>query len=194
MFFVSLKLFVGLPHIGVQVGRVLEFQQHQGQAVDEQDDVGPARVPGATNRELVDRQPVVGLRLGPVDQPHEVAARFTIHLVLHRHARHQQAVEMPVGGQQRRNAQVEHLRERIVPRGWRNAGVQPLDRRAQPPGQQHLPEVAPFRRLAVGRQVGTVGVAVAHILQPGQGFLFELVFGHAARFKRFHMSVWSCQK
>ena len=44
LFLVGLDLVVGFPDIGVLVGRVLQLQQHQRQAVDEQDDVGPARV------------------------------------------------------------------------------------------------------------------------------------------------------
>jgi hypothetical protein len=41
---VGLNLVVGLPDVGVFVGRVLQLDQHQRQAVDEQDDVRPAGV------------------------------------------------------------------------------------------------------------------------------------------------------
>jgi hypothetical protein len=92
----------GLPDVGVQVGWVLQLDQHQRQAVDEQHDVGPARVVRPLDGELVDGQPLVARWVGPVDQAHKVAARFAVLLVLHRHAAHQQPVEVAVGGQQHR--------------------------------------------------------------------------------------------
>ena len=80
-------------------------------------------------------------------------------LVLHRHAGHQQAVELPVGGQQHRRAQVHHLLERVVARrraarrgsAWRSASAQPIE-------QQHLAVVGSLGRGAVGRHVGAVAV------------------------------------
>jgi hypothetical protein len=49
---VGLDLVVGLPDVGVFVGRVLQFQQHQRQAIDEQDHVRPAGVLRPLDREL----------------------------------------------------------------------------------------------------------------------------------------------
>ena len=55
LLFVGLNLVVSLPDAGLLVGRVLQLQQHQRQAVDEQHNVGPARVVRAFEGELVDR-------------------------------------------------------------------------------------------------------------------------------------------
>ena len=73
---VGLNLLESLPHVGVRVGRVLQLDLHQRQAVDEQDDVGPAGVVRAGDGELVDRQPPVARRIGPIDQPDQVTARL----------------------------------------------------------------------------------------------------------------------
>jgi hypothetical protein len=114
---VGLDLVVNLPDVGVEVGRVLQLDQHQRQAVDEQQQVGPAAVARPLDGELVDVQPVVGGGVGPVDQASEVAAAVAALLLLHRHARHQEAVKLLVGRQQGRRAQVDHLLECVVTGG-----------------------------------------------------------------------------
>ena len=131
-----------------------------------------------THGELVHRPPFVLRRVSPVHQPNEVAARLAVFLVLHRHARHQQTVELPVGRQQHRRAQLQHLLERVVARRIRHAGIQPVDGRTQALRQHHLPVTRTFRCRAIVRDVGAVAVGVAHVVQPSQCFLFELVFGH----------------
>ena len=127
--------------------------------------------------ELVDRQPLVALRVRPVDQADEVAPGLAALLVLHRHTGHQQAVKSLVGRQQRGDAEVQHLLERVVAGGSGNVGVEPEDRFAQAKRQQHLPIAGPLGRRAVVGDVRAVAVGVAHVLQPGQGLLLELVFG-----------------
>ena len=82
LFLVRLDLVERLPDVGVLVGGVLEFQQHQRQAVDEQDDVGAAGFVGAFDGELVDGPPFVLLGVCPVDQANEVAACFAVLLIL----------------------------------------------------------------------------------------------------------------
>ena len=47
-------------------------------------------------------------------------------------------------------------------------------------GQQHLAVVGPLGRFAIQGNVRAVAVGVAHVLEPSQGFAFELVFGHGA--------------
>ena len=56
---VGLNLVVGLPDVGGLVRRVLQFQQRQRQAVDEQDDVRAARVVRPFDGELVDRPELI---------------------------------------------------------------------------------------------------------------------------------------
>ena len=167
-----------LPHISVRVGRVLQLDQHQRQAVDEQDDVGPARVVRPGDGKLVDRQPFIARRISPVNQAYEVASRFAVKGVLHRHACHQQSMELPVGGQQHRSAQVHHLLDGIFTRCLRHVGVQRRNSLAEPLDQQHLAVVAAFGGAAIRRKLRAKPVLVAHVGQPAQGLLFELVFGH----------------
>ena len=100
---ISLKLLPSGPDGGVFVGRVLEFDDAQGQAVEEQYDVGSARVPVPSRRfcdsELVDRQPVVVVRMAEVNGLGLVAPDGAVSsAVLHRHAVDQHPVEGAVAG------------------------------------------------------------------------------------------------
>ena len=56
---VGLELVEGAPDGGVLVGGVLQLDDRERQAVDEQHDVRPALVLALDDGELVDRQPVV---------------------------------------------------------------------------------------------------------------------------------------
>ena len=67
---VGLHLLVRAPDRGVGVGSVLEFDQPQGDAVDENSDVGAAAARALDNRELVHGQPVIlawGLEINEPD-------------------------------------------------------------------------------------------------------------------------------
>lgn len=178
MFLVGLNLVVGLPDVSGFVGGVFQFNQHQRQAIDEQDDVGAAGVVRAFDGELVDGPEFITGRFSPIDQAHKVAHCFTVSLVLHRHAAHQKLVEGTVGCQQRRNTQVQHPLQGVFTGSCGNVGVQPQYGLPQAERQHHLPVVC---TLGVRPVVGNVVAAVDRITQlgqPGQGFLFELVFGH----------------
>ena len=87
---------------------------------------------------------------------------------------------MLIRGEQRRHAEIDDLPESIFSRcGW-NSGVELLDGLAQAKGQHHLAVTGPLGMGAVVRQIGAVTVRIAHVDQPREGFLFELVFGHRA--------------
>ncbi|MNL34216.1 hypothetical protein D3C87_1561790 [compost metagenome] len=128
--------------------------------------------------ELIDRQPVVGFHLNPVDQAHKVTTGFTVFLVLHRYAADQQAMEQAVGRQLYRQAQFEHLLERIFACDQRHLGIEPGHGAAQALDQDYLTVVVTLRALAVIGDSRPVQVGVAHLCQPAEGFLFQLVFGH----------------
>ena len=178
MLFVRLELVERLPDAGVFVRRVLEFQQHQRQAIDEQDDVRAAGFVRAFDGELVDGPPLVLLGVRPVNQAHEVAACLAVLLVLDGDAAHQQLVEGAVSRQQGWDAQVSDLLDGIFTGGHWNVWVQAVDGFAQAKGQDNLAVVGALGGSAVVGDVGAVAVGVAYVLQPGQGFLFELVFCH----------------
>ena len=59
---------------GVLVAGVLQLDDGQGQAIDEQHYVGPAVVAVLDDRALVYCQPVVGVHVVEVDQPGDIAA------------------------------------------------------------------------------------------------------------------------
>ena len=175
---VGLNLIEGLPQVGVHIGGVLQLQQHQRQAVDEQDDVRPAGVLGSLHAELVDRQPLVGAHIGPVDQAHEIAAGFAVLLVLHRHPADQQAMKQTISRQLHRHTQLQHLAQRILPRRQRNLRVEPSDGRAQTHAQQYIAIALALRVITLVGDVRAVQVGVTNLRQPAEGFLFQLVFGH----------------
>ncbi len=90
---VSLELVVGGFEVGFGVGGVFEFDDDEGQAVDEEDDVGAAVVVIFDEGELVHREEVVVFGGGPVDQPELFAFGFTVLLVFDGDAAREVAVK-----------------------------------------------------------------------------------------------------
>ena len=91
---VGLELLPRGPDGGVLIHRVLQLDDAQGQAIDEQDDVRSTVVAIFRDGELVDRQPVVGLRIvksqnGGLD----AADGAVVRAILHRNAVDQHLVE-----------------------------------------------------------------------------------------------------
>ena len=170
LFLVGLNLVVGFPDVGLLVGRVLQLQQHQRQAIDEQNHIRPAGMVRAFDGKLVDRQPLVALRrigrFGQVDQADEVTARLAIFLVFHRHAADQQFMEMAIGREQRRNTQIEYLLDRILTGRGRNGWIQPVDRSTQSISQNHLLVIPAFRALPVAGYIGPEEWRVTNLRQP----------------------------
>jgi len=96
-----LQLVERPPDVGFLVGSVLELDHRQGQAVDEQHDVGPPLAAFLDHGELVDRQKVVVVGGVVVQHADQVAAEGAISaLVLDRHAFDQIAVDGVVVGDQ----------------------------------------------------------------------------------------------
>ena len=162
----------------MHIRRVLQLQQHQRQAVDEQDDVRPARMLGPLDAELVDRQPLVGPHIGPVDQAYEVATGFAVLLVLHRHTADQQTMEQSIGRQLHRHAQLQHLAQGVLTRHQRDLRVEPGDGRAQAHAQQYIAIARALGIVAVVGDIRSIEVRVAQLTEPFECFFFQLVFGH----------------
>ena len=118
--------------------------------------------------------------MSPVDQTHEVAACLAILLILDGDTAHQHFVERAVGRQQGGDAQIRDALDGVFAGSHWNAGIQAVDGFAQPEGEDNLAVVGTLGGRTVEGDVGAVAVGIAHVLQPGQGFLFELVFGHFA--------------
>ncbi|MND92329.1 hypothetical protein D3C80_844830 [compost metagenome] len=75
-------------------------------------------------------------------------------------------------------AQLEHLLEGIFARSQWHLGVELDHGDAQALDQDYLTVVVTLRAFAVIGDSRPVQVGVAHICQPAEGFLFQLVFGH----------------
>ena len=97
VFLVGLELVEGRLDRGVLVAWVLQLQHGQGDAVDEHDQVGAAVVLVLDDRELVDHQPVVSVRVCEVEQPDLVSSDRAVRTpVLDIHAIGEQPVEPAV--------------------------------------------------------------------------------------------------
>lgn len=186
---VGLDLLERAPDIGMRIGRVLQLDQHQRQAIDEKHDVRPAGVLRAPHGELIDRQPFVGGGIVPVDQPREITPGFAVAGHIHRHPAHQQAVKAPVRTQQGRHPQVQHLTQGILAGRMRQRRVQPRKRRPQALHEHHLLIALTLGARAIGREVRAVQRRVTDLFQPAQGFAFEAVFGHCSSPVRMRFSA-----
>ena len=146
---VGLQLLPGFPDRGVLVGRVLQFDHAQRQAVDEDHDVGPAVVLALDDRELIDRQPVVVGRVVVVDELHPVPGdRAVLAAILDLHAIPQHPVEGPVGPDERRRVDAEDFAEGLLAGLVGNVGVDPVDGFAQAADENHVAKGLPARRPA----------------------------------------------
>ena len=154
---VGLKLLERRPDRRVLVGRVLQLDDAQRQPVDEQHDVRPAFVLVLDDRELVHREPVVGLRFVEVEYADLVATNPAVSVgVLHRDAGDEHSMEVAVAGLQRRPRRAGHSAHRVVERVVGQVGVEAGERGPQAAVQDNLAVVGAFRDRRVGRDVGAV--------------------------------------
>ena len=171
---VGLELLEGGPDRGVLVGRVLQLDDRQRQAVDEEHDVRPAVVLVLDDGELVDGQPVVVVGIVEVDHPRLRAAdRAVGRAVLHRHAVHEQAMHRAVARRQLRAFGPRELAEGVVERLGGQTAVEPRQRVAQPLRQHDLAVVAALRGRLAGRDLRAVPDRPADALEPGEGGLLR---------------------
>ncbi len=152
-----------------------------GKAVDEQQQIEPlgaaAPLP-LDDGKLIHHQEIV--RLGPrkIHQRDLVAAVVAVFLVRYLHFIDQQTVELLVIRQRIGRSNALHRPQGLLPREVRHLGIEFLDRRPQPPDQNHLREVVPLGGRAVGADARAAGVAVAQSLEFFEGVSFEVGFLH----------------
>ena len=183
---VGLELLPGLLDRGVLVGGVLELDHAQGQAVDEEHDVGTAVVLVLDDGELVDREEVVRPGVGEVDDLHRRPPHGAAGVaVLHRHAVDQHPVEGAVARLQRRPLRQGQLAEGVVQRRGGQLWVEPRQRIPQPLLQDDLPEVVALGVGGARGDVRAVCYVPADIAQPVEGGLFNVAFGDGG-----HRVVW----
>ena len=174
---VVLDLVKRHPDVGVFIGRVLQLEDHQGQAIEEHHDVRAAVVLGALDCELVDDQPVVvglavkvhhfddgGLLLPPSGE-HDA------------HAIEQQPVKAHVGLHQVGVLEGRQDSHGLLERNGRHPGVDALERCQQAFFQHHLAVVVPFGVLNLAGDVRTVGVPVPQFFEPTYCSLFDRALG-----------------
>ncbi len=169
---VSLELLEGRTDGGVLVGRILELDDREGQAVHEQDDVRPARVLTFGDRKLVDREPVVVLGIIEVDHARLVTGDGAVGAaVLDRDAVHEHAVYGTVALQQRRNIGPGELAEGVFQRLGRQVGIEGDQGFAETTLQDHVAvvRVGAFGGGLAGGDVGAVEDCVAEGREPGEG-------------------------
>ena len=175
---VGLQLLPRRPDGGVLVYRVLELDDAQGQAVDEQHDVGAAGVLVLRDSELVDRQPVVGGGIVEVDDSRlRPAHRAAVRAVLHGHAVDQHPVEGAVARLERRPLRPRQLAKGVVQRLGGQTGVQLAEGVPQPPLQHDLPVVTTLGARRIRRDVRPVHDLPADIAQPVEGRFLNVGFG-----------------
>ena len=171
---VRLELVERGPNGGFLVGRVLQLQHGQRQAVDEEHHVRAALVAALHHGELIHRQPVVVLRRLVVQDAHQVAAQRAVGPeILHRHALHQHAVGCVVIGGQRGPVGPGQLAVRLVQRGRRHGRVEPRERVPQPLRQNGLPVVLALRRGHPRRNLRPEPHRIAQPMQPPQCGLLD---------------------
>lgn len=94
---VGLYLVVGLSDGGVGVGRVLELDDYERQAVDVENDVGPLVLVALNDGVLVDGEEDVFFGILEIDEPDALAAILAAFAHVHGHAFGQHFVEGFVG-------------------------------------------------------------------------------------------------
>jgi len=172
---VGLELLEGLLRGGGHVGRVLELDHGQRQAVDKTDDVRPLGRLAFLDRELVDGEPVVGVDVVEVDEPCLVASDAAVgSRVLDVDAFDEQAVEAVVVLDEVRRVRGEDPLHRVVDRRRRQLRVDALERGAQAPREDDFGEVVPLGAQLLRLDVRTEGGHVAQLRQPGQHRLLDV--------------------
>ena len=175
---VGLQLLEGIPHIRLRIGGVLQLDDGQRQAIHEDDHVGPARLLGAGDGELVDHQEVVVAGLHEVDAVRQVGLFLIALRELHQHTVQQQPMHAAVAHHPVRLAdRLQRVGGLLQCRG-REVGVDAGQGRQQALPQHHLPMVGALWRVAVRRDVRAVGDTPAGLLEPAQAEVFELLFVH----------------
>ena len=165
---VGLQLLPGLPNVGILIGRILEFDDPQGQPVQEQDDVRPSGGLVLLYRELVNRQPVVVSYVLEVDD----VGRFARHYSVRPSDRdgysvNQHAVERAIPGFQGWTLGVNEILETGFKRRSRQARVEVQERFSQTFLKHHLGKFSTFRFGSIGCDIGPVCNLPSQAGEPG---------------------------
>ena len=164
---VGLELRERLPDVGVLIRRILQLDDAQRQAVDENHHVGPPVVLAFDHGELVHHEPVVVVRVGKINQPDDLRADAAIFPpALDGDAVHEQPVKGAV------------LRDEIRPSGdgdfaigfvqgfRRQLGIQLPQRGAQPIRQERFAKTGALRLRLAGGDVLSIQHRIIQLPEP----------------------------
>ena len=171
------ELLPGTAQDRVLVRRVLELDDGERQAVDEQHDVGASLVVALDHRELVDGEPVVVRRLLEVEHPHRRSSNRAAGVaVLHRDPVHGQTVEGAVAGFQARSFGARQLAKGIIQRLVGQIRVQAGEGASHHRREDRV-RIALPKRVRPGRHVRPTDHVVAECPEPVEGGLPHDRFG-----------------
>ena len=136
---ISLELLIRAPDGGVLVGRILQLDHRERQAVYKHHHIRAARVLPIGHRKLVHDEPVVVVRCGEVEHSRLRAGDGAIFApIFHGDAIDQHAVHCAVAFQERRRVGPRELAIGVLNRLSRQLGIEARERLAQAAFQHHV--------------------------------------------------------
>ncbi|MNK72500.1 hypothetical protein D3C87_919790 [compost metagenome] len=173
---VGLQLVEGIPHVGLLVGGVFQLHHGQRQTVHEGDQVWSARLPAASDGELVYHQKVIVAGLGKVDEVDQIGLFLVASHKLHQQAIQKQAMHAAVAHHHLQLAHRLQSMRRLLQGRRRDLRVDPGQCGHQALAQHHLPVIGALRGAAIRRYIRAVGETPAGLLKPAPTQFFELLF------------------
>ena len=177
---VRLKLPPRAENVRAGVGGDGAFQlgDRQRQAVHEQNEVGSARVAVLEEGELVDGEPVVGVRIVEIDRPRRRAANAAAGVpILHADALDEHIVKSAVARLDRRAFGTGEPSERVPPRVRRQIGVEPRERVPKRPFMRGVFIARAKRVRPARRDIRPARRPPAELAQIFERGLLDVVFG-----------------
>ena len=175
---VRLKLVPGRPDCGVLVGRILQFDDAEGQTVEEQHDIRPAVVLVLRDGELIDRQPIVPVGPFEVDDANLVAAHVSAGIpIFDVDAVYEHPVKRAISGFQGGSFGAGQHAAGIVQGGQRKGGVQFSEDAAKPVLKGHLSVVIALCVRRLRRDIRSVQNLPSETGEPVKSRLLDVRFG-----------------
>ena len=169
------------PDGGIFVKGVLQLDDAQRKAVDEQHDVGTAFVLVLGDRELVDGQPIVVSGVVEVDDANLVSAPPPVSVpILDFHAIDQHQVKGAVAGFEGRSLGMGQLAVGVFQGRWGKRRVECDEGIAQPPLQHHLIVGIALGGGRIRSDVGAVNHGPAEVGKPAKRSLLDVRFGEGS--------------
>ena len=174
---VVLNLLEGDGHVRVFVRRVLQFDDAQGDAVDEDHQVRTAgHLP--LDRELAHEQPVVVVRVLEVEHLHRAPPSMPVLFHLNGDAVSQPGVDVAIGLDEGLTRVLEQTLAGVLQGLAGQLRVQARECVMQPAAKGDLRVVLALRMRATGRDGLAGHIVPAQFSEPADAGFFEIFFGH----------------